>query len=120
MATRWACLMGRLLLVLGLVAGPWPAAMAASVSHAAPAMQSMSDEAPCPMEQQGTPQPSCPCCDDGAACNAAQCVASTPAPGLPLAATSFNAISDGALHDADDSTRSPEPRPRERLRPPIA
>jgi hypothetical protein len=120
MATRWGGLIGRLLLVLGLVAAPWPAVMGSNWAiHEAAARPATSDDAPCPMQEHATIKPTCPCCDDGAACSAAQCVMSTPAPGLPAAATSVETISDGTIRGADGFTRPPEPRPREPLRPPI-
>lgn len=118
--TNWRALMVRWLLVLGLVAGPWPAAIAAAPFLHAPATEQTRDEAPCPMDGQQKAQAPCHCCDDGAACSAMHCMLSTPAPGLPVVAASFEKIHDGATRGADRFTRSPEPRPGERLRPPIA
>jgi hypothetical protein len=122
MKTSWPSLVWRLLLVLGLVAGPWPSAIAATASpfEPAPATMQMEDGTPCPMENQDEVASPCRCCDDGAPCSAMQCVLSTPAPGLPVGATSFPTIFHVALRDAGLIPRSPEPRPGERLRPPIA
>lgn len=120
--TSWRDRVGRLLLVLGLVAGPWPAAMASTApmdAHQTATMQQMDDEAPCPMDEHAAAPP-CHCCDDGAPCSGAQCVLSTAAPGLPVVVTSLALIPDGVRHDADLIPRPPEPRTGERLRPPIA
>ena len=119
--TGWRNRVGNLLLVIGLVAGPWPAALAATalVGHQAAAMQQMDVEAPCPMDEPATVPP-CHCCDDGAPCTAMQCVVSTPAPGLPVGTPLFATIPDGVFDAADLIPRPHDPRPGERLRPPIA
>lgn len=108
--SSWPNRLGWLLLVLGLAAGPWPAAIAAvaSASHASAAMQAMDEGAPCQ------------CCDDATPCSPLQCAVSTPAPGLPANATPIAITSDVAIHDADRFNPPPDPRPGERLRPPIA
>ncbi|MGH8516709.1 MAG: hypothetical protein ACREUE_04550 [Panacagrimonas sp.] len=127
--TSWPDLMRRLLLVLGLAVGPWPAALLASPAATIQtiAVQPVADEAPCPghpssasSADMGPASVHCPCCDDGNPCNTLQCSLSTPAPGLPVRAAAVVTRPIDVNLQAAPSTRPPEPRPGERLRPPIA
>lgn len=123
--TGWRDLMGRVLLVMGLVAGPWPSALFAAPAgpNEAGATQVASDESPCPQHASASTDSDpvsahCPCCDDGGPCTPNQC-ASASAPGLPTRTVALLMHPDGADLQAALSTRPPEPRPGERLRPPI-
>lgn len=125
--TGWRNLMGRVLLVLGLVMGPWPSALiAAPVLHDAggPAAMMASDETPCPQHAMAASDAApvsahCPCCDDGEPCTPDRCAASASAPGLPVRTAPLLMRPDGAALQTVLSTGPPEPRPGERLRPPI-
>ncbi len=121
----WLNLMGRVLLVLGLVVGPWPSALfAAPAEPNVAATQAASDESPCPAHASASTESTavsahCPCCGDCGPCTPDQCAASASAPGLPVRMSTLLMHPDGVDLQAALSPRPPEPRPGERLRPPI-
>lgn len=113
----------RLLLVLGLATGPWPAALAAVVpaSDAEIALQPAADDVtpPCPMDDRPAVEKPCDCCDDTTPCAGAMCIASPVAPGLPVGPADIAHIAEHAMDAAIAILRPPRPGPTERLRPPI-
>lgn len=121
-------LIGRLLLVLGLVVGPWPSAIASTAPVVPPsaAIAPLDSEAPCPAHAQeaevaeaAPAASSCPCCGDGEACSGVPCVLSTPAPGLPIGAIALVLAAERVAREAAPPPAPPAPRPGEPLRPPI-
>lgn len=114
----------RLMLVLGLAAGPGPAVLAAFAPSAHPQQSAAQQVAvdvtpPCPMDEPTAAANPCDCCDAATPCPGVACVGSLAVPGLPVRASELIDVRDDAIHDSTIVPSPPRPGPRERLRPPI-